>query len=261
MNEINKTLFIPLYGKAIISKKGIILSDKKAEEIWSEESFEIRGKAKSKWLAYNMAMRARVFDDWTNKILLDSNQDTIVLHIGCGLDSRCLRVNQRYCKWIDCDFPEVIRVRKKYFAETEQYKMVGLDASNMGDIDLLPNANEAVILMEGVSMYLSKEKLFGLLKNLREKYNEVHLLMDVYTEFGAKASKYKNPVNDVGVQQLNGIDDIDKFLIDTKLQVIKEYSFTPKYLVNELKGFEKLFFELMFTGKLYSKIYRLYELR
>lgn len=96
MNEINKTLFIPLYGKAIISKKGIILSDKKAEEIWYKEAFEIKGK--SKWLAYNMAMRARVFDDWTDKMLLDCDQKTSVLHIGCGLDSRCLRVNQRYCK-------------------------------------------------------------------------------------------------------------------------------------------------------------------
>ena len=57
--------------------------------------------------------------------------------------------------------------------------------------------------------------------------------MDVYTEFGARTSKYKNPVNDVGVQKLYG---------------------------NELKGFEKIFFKLMFTGKLYSKIYRLYEL-
>lgn len=260
MNEINKTLFIPLYGKALISKKGMILSDKKAEEIWSRESFEIKGKSKSKWLAYNMAMRARVFDDWTNKKLLDSNQETIVLQIGCGLDSRCLRVDQKYCKWIDCDFPEVISVREKYYAQTDQYKMVGLDASNIDEIALLPNAEEAIIIMEGISMYLSKEKLFSLLTCLRKKYKKVHLLMDVYTEFGAKASKYKNPVNDVGVQKLYGIDDIDKLLIDTELKVIKEHSFTPNHLVNELKGLEKLFFKFMFTGKLYSKIYRLYEL-
>lgn len=110
--------------------------------------------------------------------------------------------------------------------------MLGLDASNMCDIDLLPDVDKAVIVMEGISMYLSKEKLFALLKRLGEKYKGVHLLMDVYTEFGAKASKYKNPVNDVGVQRLNGIDDIDKSLIGTKLKVIKEHSFTPKYLLN-----------------------------
>ncbi len=260
MNEVNKTLYIPLYGKALISKKGIILNDKKAEEIWAEESFEIKGKSKSKWLAYNMAMRARVFDDWTKKILFNANQETIVLQLGCGLDSRYLRVNPKDCQWIDCDLPDVINIRKKYYKETDDYKMVGLDASNMRDIDLLPNAEKAVIVMEGISMYLTKKKLFTLLKHLGEKYKEVHLLMDVYTEFGAKASKYKHPVNDIGVQTLNGIDHIHKLLIDTKLTVIKEYSFTPEYLVNELKGFEKLFFKFMFTGRLYSKIYRLYEL-
>lgn len=260
MNEVNKTLFIPLYGKAMVSKKGIILNDKKAEEIWAKESFEIRGKSKSKWLAYNMAMRARVFDDWTNNILSFINQETIVLHIGCGLDSRCLRVNKKYYKWIDCDFPDVINMRKKYYTETENYSMIGLDASNTNDIKLLPDANRAVIIMEGISMYLTRERLISLLKVLKEKYNIVYILMDVYTEFGAKASKYKNPVNDVGVQILNGVDDINKLLIDTKLKVIMEHSFTPKYLVNELKGLEKNFFKLMFTERLYSKIYRLYEL-
>ena len=65
MNEVNKTLYIPLYGKSKVSRQGIILNDPSAEEIWKEEAFPIHGKSKSKWLAYNMAMRARVFDDWT----------------------------------------------------------------------------------------------------------------------------------------------------------------------------------------------------
>ena len=65
MNEVNKTLYIPLYGKSLVSRKGIILHDEKAEEIWEKEGFELKGRSKSKWLAYNMAMRAKVFDDWT----------------------------------------------------------------------------------------------------------------------------------------------------------------------------------------------------
>ena len=63
LNEVNKTLFIPLYGKSKVSKQNIILHDPDAERIWEAEKFPIHGKSKSKWLAYNMAMRARVFDD------------------------------------------------------------------------------------------------------------------------------------------------------------------------------------------------------
>ena len=89
MNEVNKTLYIPLYGKSFVSRKDIILHDAKAEEIWAKEGFELKGKSKSKWLAYNMAMRARVFDDWTER-MLQRNNDALVLHLGCGLDSRSM---------------------------------------------------------------------------------------------------------------------------------------------------------------------------
>ena len=91
MTEVNKTLYIPLYGKSYVSKKGIILDDKKAEDIWSRVAFELKGKSKSKWLAYYMGMRARVFDDWLRDKLRD-NVDATVIHIGCGLDSRVERV-------------------------------------------------------------------------------------------------------------------------------------------------------------------------
>ena len=37
MKNESKTLYIPLYGKAFVSKKGIILEDKKAEEIWEKD--------------------------------------------------------------------------------------------------------------------------------------------------------------------------------------------------------------------------------
>ena len=39
MDNVNKTLYIPLYGKAYVSKKGMILKDTKAEEIWEKEAF------------------------------------------------------------------------------------------------------------------------------------------------------------------------------------------------------------------------------
>ena len=54
MNSVNKTLYIPLYGKSYVSKKGLFLDDKKAEEIWEAEGFSLKGKSRSKWLAYYM---------------------------------------------------------------------------------------------------------------------------------------------------------------------------------------------------------------
>ena len=259
MNEVNKTLFIPLYGKALVSSQNKILKDPSAERIWEAEGFLLHGKAKSKWLAYNMAMRARVFDDWTDAMLAD-NQDALVLHVGCGLDSRYQRVKQSYGLWIDCDLEDVISIRRKYYEETEKYRMKALDATVSEQIRLLPESKTAIVVLEGISMYLSNEQLQEFFKTLQEKYETLHILMDVYTKFGAKASKYKNPVNDVGVTKLYGIDDIEGFLGNLRIYLKKEHSFTPKKLVDELNTFDRKFFEMMFTGRIYGKIYRLYEL-
>ena len=259
MNEVNKTLFIPLYGKAKVSKQRIILRDPAAERIWAAEGFPIRGKSKSKWLCYNMAMRARVFDDWT-EAMLRQHPNALVLHIGCGLDSRCERVKQPYQNWIDCDFPDVIALRRKYYPETEHYHMMPLDASDVKGISALPEADTAIVILEGLSMYLTNNQLLRFLNALQARYPRLHVLMDIYTEFGAKASKYKNPVNDVGVTRVYGVKDIQKLLKGLKISVKAEHTFTPEALIGELQPLERCFFRLLFTGKMYSKIYRLYEL-
>ena len=76
MNNVNKTLYIPLYGKALVSKKGLFLEDKKAEEIWDAEGFALKGKSKSKWLAYYMGVRAAVFDNWVKEKLRTNSETT-----------------------------------------------------------------------------------------------------------------------------------------------------------------------------------------
>ncbi len=259
MNEVNRTLYIPLYGKAQVSKKGIILQDPTAERIWAEEGFPVKGKSRSKWLSYNMAMRARVFDDWT-ELKLKQNPDALVLHIGCGLDSRCERVRHPYTAWVDSDFPEVIALRKKYYRENERYHMLPLDASRPEQIEKLPDNDTAIVVLEGLCMYLTEAQLHAFLSALQAKYLCLHVLMDVYTGFGARASRIKNPVNDVGVTKLYGTDDLSALLGDLPLQIRAEHSFTPARLVDELKMPEKAVFKVLFTGKTYRKIYRLYEL-
>ena len=206
MNEVNKTLFIPLYGKSKVSKQNIILHDPDAERIWEAEKFPIHGKSKSKWLAYNMAMRARVFDDWTDS-MLEQNPDALILHIGCGLDARCNRVKQPYKRWIDCDFPDVINIRKKYYEETGNYQMRAVDATDSEQVKALPESKTVIVVLEGLSMYLSNEQLHKFFKTLEEKYEKIYILMDIYTEFAAKVSKYKNPINDVGVTLVYGLDE------------------------------------------------------
>ena len=122
----------------------------------------------------------------------------------------------------------------------------------------VPGKN-AIVVMEGISMYLKPEELKVVLQNLCSRFNNVHLLMDCYTTFAAKASKYKNPINDVGVTKVYGIDEPKEMEEDTGLAFVKEHSMTPENLVNELQGMERRVFRKLYSGKIAQKMYRLYE--
>ena len=75
-------------------------------------------------------------------------------------------------------------------------------------------------------MYLKWEELTQLLTRLSGHFDSAVLLMDCYTEFAAKASKYKNPINDVGVTEVYGLDD-PKLLEDSGLKFLQEPMRSP----------------------------------
>jgi O-methyltransferase involved in polyketide biosynthesis len=257
MNNVNKTLYIPLYGKAYVSQKGIFLCDKKAEEIWAAEGFKLGGKSKSKWLAYYMGIRSAVFDEWLSE-QMDTFSDATVLHIGCGMDARVLRVCTRGHKWYDIDFPDVIAERGRYYTETDDYKMLVGDAREKNWLADIPAGGCAVVVLEGVSMYLSFEELQALMNNLCAHFAQVCVLMDCYTTFAAKMSKYKNPINEVGVTKVYGIDDPTILQTDA-LTFVREREMTPQKYIDRLEGMEKKIFQKLYAGGFSKKLYRLFE--
>ncbi len=257
MNSVNKTLYISLYGKSYVSKKGLFLDDKKAEEIWQAEGFELKGKSKSKWLAYYMGMRSAVFDQWLKEEMKNS-RDAVVIHIGCGMDSRIIRVGTENHKWYDVDFPEVIEERKRYYAQSNNYKMIASDVKDIKWLTNIEKNKSAIVVMEGVSMYLAVDETKKLIDSLCAHFEKVSLLIDCYTSFAVKMSKRRNPIKDVGVTEVYGVDNPQVFESE-QFAFLKEHSMTPKEYVNELKGFEKFIFANLYAGLLSKKLYRLYE--
>ena len=257
MNSVNKTLYIPLYGKAYVSKRSLFLHDAKAEEIWEAEQFPLNGKSKSKWLAYYMGIRSAVFDGWVREKLAQ-NDYSVVIHIGCGMDSRALRVDSNRSMWYDVDFPEVIEERRRYYTETERYKMISGDVRDSDWLLSIPRGESAIVVVEGVSMYLSPGELRSAVHALCRHFEEISLLMDCYTVFAAKMSEYKNPINDVGVTSVYGIDDPYTLQVGDFVYVM-EHDMTPKRYVDELSGMEKWIFGKLYAGGASKKLYKLYE--
>ena len=258
MTEVNQTLYIPLYGKALVSRQGILLSDRKAEEIWEKEGFPLKGKSKSRWLAYYMAMRAAVFDNWLTA-QMHAQPESVVLHIGCGLDSRCERVGCKGHPWYDVDFPDVIAVRRQYYSESEFYHMLAGDARESAWLAAISGNLPAIVVSEGISMYLEPEALRGFLRNLGGHFPAVRLLMDCYTVRGAKMTKLRNPVSEVGVTETYGIDNPQALTQGTGFALAGEPDMTPPELIAALPGTEQSIFRSIYAGSISRSMYRMYE--
>lgn len=257
MSNVNKTLYIPLYGKSYVSKRGLFLYDPKAEEIWEAEQFPLKGKSKSKYLAYYMGMRSAVFDAWVKAQMIFS-EDAVIIHLGCGMDSRVLRVGESPLVWYDMDFPEVIEQRKRYYQEDFRYRMIAADVRDPVWLDQIPQSKRAIVIMEGVSMYLTPEELKNIIQAVCDHFECVAWLMDCYSVLAAGLSRYKNPINDVGVTKVYGLDD-PRSLTTEEFCFVREREIMPRSYVVRLRGLERRIFSRLYAGKLSRSLYRMYE--
>ena len=255
--KVSDTLFIPLYGKAYVTKKGIILNDPMAEKIIQDNDFTPGRKSKSRFLSYFMAIRAKVFDDYVSEKIA-SPGDTVVLNLGCGLDGRSLRVDRKNTLWYDIDLYDVAQKRKMYYDEDENYKILPRDVTDEGIFDGIPDDRPAVILMEGLCMYLKREELKKFFARAESHFGEVHILADFYSEKAAKLSKYKNPINEVGVYEVYGLDDPRKVECG-KLKFVSSRDMSPYHLSDELPATDRFIFRKLYAGSFARGLYKLYE--
>jgi O-methyltransferase involved in polyketide biosynthesis len=172
LNNESKTLFIPLYGKAMMSQNNLFLCDKKAEEIVAGINYDFANLKQSKWLSMYMALRASIIDEMCNQYMEENSQPTII-HLGCGLDSRICRINSKYHMWYDIDFESVISLRKHYYQENEKYKMIGKSVTDLSWLQEIDNVSENILIIaEGLTMYLSEDEMKnladGIQKNLEK---------------------------------------------------------------------------------------------
>ena len=110
-------------------------------------------------------------------------------------------------------------------------------------------------------MYLTPEELNGLMSRLSQRFCGIRLMMDCYTVLAAKASRYKNPINDVGVTQVYGLDDPEEPIRGTGFVLAGRREMTPGWLAEQLTGAEGAIFRMLYGGKTAERLYRLYEYR
>jgi len=257
LNNESKTLFIPLLGKAIMSKKNIFLHDPKAEEIIEKLDYDFSSLKQSKWLSMYMSLRSLIIDELCNKYLKE-NKDITIIHLGCGLDSRNLRIKEEFKMFYDIDYENVIDIRKNFYEENSKYKMISSSVTDNDWLNQIESTKDILIVAEGLTMYLTEEELKKLISDINNKFDNVYFIFDAYTKKGVKASKIKNPVNKMNAELKYGIDNHNEFLMLNKnLKYIKTHLIKKDN--NNLKGLTKFIFNNLYCGKISESLYKIYE--
>lgn len=259
MTNESKTLYIPLYAKAMMSREGF-LEDKTAEQIVDNCGYDFEDVDKSRKLAIFLAMRALQYDQMTEKFI-EKCPDCIVLHLGCGLDSRCKRVKIGAKKWYDIDFPEVIELRRKYFEPNAVYRMISSSVTDLSWLDEIDYHGENVLVIaEGLSMYLTLDEMTTLMSEFGRRFSKTAFLFDAYSDAAAKLSKVKNPINKMDAQIYFSMSDpaVLEYRVKNAKCVINK-SIIQKRYIDKLSGAMKA--RYTFMGGFGSGFYRIYGFR
>ncbi|MCF8395693.1 MAG: class I SAM-dependent methyltransferase [Melioribacteraceae bacterium] len=236
LEKEKETLLIPLYGKAMESrKKKPILTDNKAVEIVSKIDFDfssmkIPGKTNTM-----MCLRAKLFDNFV-KDYLNTYQESTALHLGCGLDSRYNRINNSNVDWYDLDYKEVIEIRAKFFAETEKYHLIPSSVTDLKWLEKVPVAKKHyIVIAEGLFMYLREKEIKALLLAIKKRIGQYMLIFDAYSVFTSKRVKNHPSLKRTGAEIHWGLDKPKELCSwDTGIKLEKEVYFTSNEEIEKL---------------------------
>lgn len=130
-------------------------------------------------LNISIGLRTKAFDDYVQQFL-NINPTGIVLNIGCGMDTRYFRLDNGQVEWYDLDFPEVIDIRKHFFAESARYHMIGNSALEYDWIKQIQKKmpQPMLIYAEGVFMYLEETQVKDLVFHLKDAFPGAHLIFE-----------------------------------------------------------------------------------
>jgi len=255
MKNESLTLFIPLYGKAMMSREGIF-PDGTAERIVSSVDYDFSKVDQSRKLAIYMAMRAAHYDRMVEEYAR-KHPEGIIIQLGVGLDSRVNRVKVDL-PWYDLDFPEVIALRRDYYPESGRYHLIAAPALPADWLAGIPQRTHALIIAEGLSMYLSEKDMRALITAFRAHFDEAEFVFDAYSPLAAKLSKFKNPINAVDAKIDFAMDDPALLTGEGCECVLNSDIITPD-LIAQLRGSDALRFRFM--GRAGKNFYRIFGYR
>ena len=190
LKNVEKTLLLPLWGRAIESQKEKpFLKDEKAAAIMNSMDFDfskiaenVAGISQLSWIG-----RALVTDRVIGEFIKERPAATIV-NVGCGLDTTFERVDNGTLRWFDMDLPDVMELRKRYFTESERRKFITSSFLDEDWFSRVGEPGEILFVAGGVFYYFDEDTMKDFFVRMAEKFHGSEFLFDVASPAGVRAA-------------------------------------------------------------------------
>lgn len=165
-----------------------LVRDPFAERLAGERGMAIAsGVPILEWLRFGVGIRAKFMDEILTGLLREG-QIEIVLNLGSGLDTRPWRLElPRSLRWIEADFPEMLEYKASKLADEKprcRFEQVAADLADSEErrrVFERAGAGEALMITEGLLMYLPRAGLISLATEAPQLSGVRHWLLDVAT--------------------------------------------------------------------------------
>lgn len=197
LNSVAETLLITLYIRALESQRpDALLKDDKAVALVNQMRYDFSQFTRIKMdegdkLA--IILRNREFDLYTRNFM-SRNPEAVVVHIGCGFDSRFERVDNGQVEWFDLDLPEVIDLRRNLIGhERDRYHFLPYSVFDKAWLNKMSiyRQNPVLFLAEGVFMYFEEEQVKSLVLSLRDNFPGAELVCDAFSPYIVRANNLR----------------------------------------------------------------------
>ena len=112
LDEIDKILdeIGKMEGKVAACAQNLLFVLERVAKAEEKLDYDFTKADKDSTMANGVIARTIVLDGMVNDYL-NTHSDTIVVNIGCGMDTRCYRMQGKYKLWYNVDLPETINIR------------------------------------------------------------------------------------------------------------------------------------------------------
>jgi O-methyltransferase involved in polyketide biosynthesis len=191
--SVEWTLLVTLYLRACESRLARpVLGDRAAVDAVDRIDYDwskMRLGAAPWGNQFLVALRAKQLDVWTADFLA-RHPDSVVLHLGCGLDSRAFRLDPpATVQWFDVDQPHVIELRRKVYSDRDGYDMIASSVTDPAWLDAIPTGRPVMVVAEGLLPYLTETEVRQLLARITERFDSGEVVFDVLSQWAPRVSK------------------------------------------------------------------------